>query len=41
MTNEYYTPRIEDFYVGFEFVLWLNNSYWSKPRVWIIRQQLV
>ena len=34
MTKEYYTPRIEDFYVGFEFVLWLNNSYWSKPRVW-------
>ena len=26
MSKEYYTPRIEDFYVGFEFVLWLNNS---------------
>jgi hypothetical protein len=34
MSKEYYTPTIEEFYTGFEFVLWLNNSYWSKPRVW-------
>lgn len=35
-TSKYYTPGIEEFYVGFEFEILLGgkDGYYSKPKIW-------